>query len=906
MGLGLCGMFCALLGVPPALAGGALRPMQLRCEYLVAPLGIATDTPRLSWVCQSTRPAARGLSQTAYQVVAASTREALDREPDLWDTGRVDSSDPLGIQYAGKPLSSRQQVWWKVRLWDQDGQSSDWSRPATWTMGIIGNEPWHAQWIAGVQDGTAMPIFRREFTLDRMPERAVVRICGLGHYELRVNGTPVTHTLLDPGWTNYRLTCPYDTYDVTPLLRRGANALALMLGNGMYNVPGGRYVKFTGSFGEPKAIAELALDEGSRGTRYVGTGRRWRTTSGPIVFSCTYGGEDYDARRDPPGWDRPGFDDHGWRAARVVEGPGGTLRPRRDPPLRVQRTLEPVAIRRIGSGTYVYDLGQNSSSMPRIAVAGPAGRTVRLTPGELVNPDGTVTQASSGGPMWFEYTLRGSGIEVWSPRFTYYGFRYVQIDGAAPADSADEPDDLPRIHSLQGQFLWSDVPPTGRFECSNPDVARIRHLIGSAIRSNLKSVLTDCPHREKLGWLEVPHLLGQALMYNFDLGPYFAKIAQDTTEAQTPEGLVPDIAPEYVVFSGGFRDSPEWGSACIIAPWISYLFHGDRRVLEDNYETMKRYVAYLGTKANRHIVSHGLGDWYDVGPGPNGPSQLTAIALTATALYYQDIDTLAKIARALGRADDAQTYSALGADVREAFNDAFLHANEGYYDRDSQTANAMPLVLGLVDPNAREAVLQRLARGIRDRGDRITAGDIGFSYVVRALTDGDRGDVLYDMIVQDKGPGYIHQLRQGATSLIEAWDANRGASQNHCMLGHAEEWFYRGAAGIRVDESHPGFSHFTLRPQMVRSLDWVRAEYDSVRGTIGSSWTRTGRHIAWTVTIPPNSSATVWVPARGRGSVTEGGRPATGAPGLTFSRFEDGCAVFEAVSGTYRLESVTD
>jgi len=904
--LGLCAAFCATMAAPPALAGATLRPAQLRCEYLDAPLGIATDAPRLSWVCEAARPAARGLRQTAYQVVVASSREALADEPGLWDTGRVTSGETLGIEYAGKPLSSRQQVWWKVRLWDQNGQRSEWSRPATWTMGIIGDEPWHAQWIAGLTEGATMPIFRREFALDRVPERAVVRVSGLGHYELRVNGQPVSDTMLDPGWTNYRLNCPYDTYDVTPLLRRGGNALALMLGNGMYNVPGGRYVKFTGSFGEPKAIAELTLDDGPRGTRYVGTDREWRTTPGPIVFSCTYGGEDYDARRDPAGWDQPGFSDRQWERARVVEGPGGALRPRRDPPLTVQQEFDPAAVTRLGPGTYVYDLGQNFSGVPRITVEGPAGKTVRLTPGELVSPDGTVTQASSGGPVWFDYTLRGSGTEVWSPHFTYYGFRYVQVDGAAPADAANEPADLPLIHSLQGRFLWSDVRETGRFECSNPDVARIRHLIGAAIRSNLKSVLTDCPHREKLGWLEVPHLLGQALMYDFDLGPYFAKIAQDATEAQTPDGLVPDIAPEYVVFNGGFRDSPEWGSACIIAPWISYLFSGDTRVLEDNYETMMRYVAYLGTKATGHIVNHGLGDWYDVGPAGNGPSQLTSIGLTATGLYYQDIDTLAKIARVLGRSGDAEALSALAAEVRGAFNAAFAHAGEAYYDRDSQTANAMPLVLGLVEPGDRQALLQRLAGGIGANGDRITAGDVGFSYVVRALTDGGQGGVLYDMIVQDQGPGYIHQLRQGATSLIEAWDANRGASQNHCMLGHAEEWFYRGAAGIRVDEQHPAFAHFTLRPQMVRGLDWVRAEYDSVRGTIGSSWNRAGRQITWTVTIPPNTTATVWVPAGGADSVTESGRPAAAAPGLRFERMDDGCAVFEAASGTYRFESATN
>ncbi len=889
-------------GTAMAAGSGSIRPDRLRCEYRVEPLGVTAAAPRLSWVCEAVDPAERGLTQTAYQVLVSSSEARLAAgEADLWDSGRVASGETLGIAYGGRPLAARRQVWWKVRVWDQEGLASAWSPSSNWTMAILEPADWQARWIAA-PDAATMPLFRRDVPVRPGLRRAVVRVCGLGHYALSVNGAAVHETFLDPGWTNYRATCPYDSYDITGMLRTGPNALGAMLGNGMYNVVGGRYVKFTGSFGPPKLILEVTLEYGDGRREIVGTDGAWSTTDGPIVFSCTYGGEDYDARRAIEGWDLPGGGDAPWRAATVVEGPGGVLRPRCEPPVGVHETLEPVAVRRLREGVYVYDMGRNCSAVPRIAVRGEAGRTVRLVPGELVSEDGSVTQASSGQPVWFEYTLAGRAVEQWNPRFSYYGYRYLQVEGAAPAEATDAPADLPRVASLESLFLCLEAPEVGRFECSSPEIGRIRDLILTAMRSNLKSVLTDCPHREKLGWLECSYLLQEALTPNWDLATYYEKIARDTVEAQTAEGLVPDIAPEYVVFSGGFRDSPEWGSAAVLAPWGAYLLYGDERILAGSYETMKRYVAYLGSKSSGHIVNHGLGDWYDVGPAGNGPSQLTSIALTATALYYQDIVTLERVARVLGKAEDVESYRRLAEEVRAAFNTAFLHADEGAYDRNSQTANSMALVLGLAPEERREAVLESLVAGIRANGNRVTAGDIGFAYVVRALTDAGRGDVLFDMILQDEGPGYLHQLRMGATSLIEAWDANRGASQNHCMLGHAEEWFHRGAAGIRLDEEGGAFRRFTLRPQPVAGLTSARERYDSVRGTIESAWQVVEGRFAWEISVPANTVATVWVPAPALGAVSEGGRPAVSAPGLTFLRQEAGCVVFHASSGRYRFE----
>lgn len=796
---------------------------------------------------------------------------------------------------------------------------------ASWSgarlLGEYGMPPWGKVSEAALPP----PVFRREFEVAKPIRRATAFVSGLGHYELRFNGQRVGDHVIDPGWTDYRDTCLYSTYDVTQLLARGQNAIGVLLGNGMFNVVGGRYVKFRGSFGLPKLILQLHV-EYADGTRMViGTDQHWRTTTGPITFSCTYGGEDYDARLEMPGWDRARFDDHNWQPAQMVAGPGGALRSQSCSPIKVMEEFTPVKITEPKPGVFVYDLGQNISGWPKLTVRGSAGATVKMIPGELLADTGLVSQRSSGGPVSFSYTLRGDGEETWSPRFSYYGFRYVQIEGAQPDAMKESPglkpalaatkslnrsqtsvpsaSQTPRIMELRSQWLHNSAPVVGDFECSNPLINRIHKLILAAIRCNLQSVLTDCPHREKLGWLEVSHLLGRGIMFNYRTPGFYAKVSQDMRESQLENGLVPDIAPEYTVFSGGFRDSPEWGSAALFNPWLVREFYGDASLLAQHYDVMQRYVAYLGSRASDHIVAHGLGDWYDIGPRDPGPSQLTSIGLTATAIYYGDLMILADTARRLGKADDAARYDQLAAQVRTAFNARFFHLDSRRYDTGSQTAQAMPLVLGLVATEHRAAVIENLVQSVRTNGNRVTAGDVGFMYVVRALTDAGRSDVLFDMVTQTNGPGYAEQLRKGATTLTEAWDANPNSSHNHCMLGHAEEWFYTGLAGIRPDPAAPGFKRFLIQPAIVGDLTWVKAHHDSPHGRIASAWERDGRKLTLEVQIPPNTTATIHVPATDAAIVREGGKLATKVPGLTLLRTESGQTVFAAGSGHYRFSS---
>jgi hypothetical protein len=786
--------------------------------------------------------------------------------------------------------------------WETSGFDDSGWKPAR-VLGPFGMQPWGRP----SAPSEALPLLRRALNLSKPVRRAVVHLCGLGFHELRINGTKVGEDELEPGWTNYRKTCLYSSYDVTPLLKPGANALGVMLGNGMYNVTGGRYIKFRGSFGEPAFTAVLRIEYADGTAESVASDASWKCAPGPVVFTCIYGGEDYDARREQEGWDRPDFDDSRWTAALPVDGPGGRLTARSAPPVRVMEELSPAGITQPRPGIFVYDLGRNFSGWPALSVSGPAGATVKLVPGELLDAGGLVTQHSSGGPVWFSYTLRGRDRETWRPRFSYYGFRYVQVEGAVPEGEAAADSRLPRVHALDGHFLYPAAAAAGRFACSNGDANRVHDLILTAIKSNFKSVLTDCPHREKLGWLECAHLLAGCFMYNFDCAGFYEKIARDMREAQLDNGMVPDIAPEYTVFGGGFRDSPEWGSAMVIAPWRAYMTYGDTGILADNYESMTRYTAYLGSRATGHIVAHGLGDWYDIGPGDPGPSKLTSLGLTSTGVYYQDIEILRKAAGLLGREDDARSFAGLAEEVRTAFNAKFYHADRQCYDRDSQTGNAMPLFLGLVAPDERGAVLTNVVDSIRANGNRVTAGDVGFYYVVQALLEGGRSDVLYDMLCQTNGPGYMFQLAKGATSLTEAWDTNPASSQNHCMLGHIEEWFYSGLLGIRA--AAPGFKRIVIRPAMPGGLSWAGGHYDSVYGRIASRWTRAGSTppagggsaLTMDVVIPPNTSATIVVPAKDAASVTESGKPALSAPGLKFLRMEDGAAVFAAGSGRYRF-----
>ncbi|MEJ2010550.1 MAG: family 78 glycoside hydrolase catalytic domain [Acidobacteriota bacterium] len=559
-------VFCVLLGVavlsaplePAPATQSGLHPTGLKCQWNINPPAINSTHPRLSWLLDSSQ---RDQHETAYQILVSSSPAKLAADNgDLWDTGIVDSNRTIDIRYEGKPLASRDVCYWKVRVWNKDGHPSAWSASARWAEGLLKPSDWTAEWIGSgnaSQQQTSAVVLRHEFHLRGNIKNAVVYICGLGFFQLNLNGRKVGDNVLQPGWTNYRKSCLYMTYDVTRLLQKGPNAVAVMLGNGMYNFQKTkRYTKFVGSFGAPKMILQMDVTYADGSTQQVVSNGSWHVMPSPTTFNSIYGGEDYDARLLTTGWDQPGLNVSGLRKAVLMTPPGGRLMAQKIPPIRIMKIYKPVKITEPKPGVYVYDLGQNMSGWPRIAVRGPRGSSVKIVPGELLTPEGLVTQRSSGSPEWFRYTLKGSGVETWHPRFSYYGFRYLQIEGATrnPDYKAK-----PLLLSVAGDFVHSSATPTGSFSCSFDLFNRIHHIIRAAIESNMQSILTDCPHREKLGWLEESYLMGPSVMFDFDVSTLYAKIARDMTESQLNNGLVPDTAPEYAVFDGKweiFRDSP--------------------------------------------------------------------------------------------------------------------------------------------------------------------------------------------------------------------------------------------------------------------------------------------------------------------------------------------------------------
>jgi len=890
-------------------ASAALKPFDLRCEYALNPLGVDTPQPRLFWKLESNT---RGAKQTAYEILVASSPELLaQQQGDLWSSGKVKSEETIHIRYTGKPLQSSQQVFWKVRVWDANRKISPWSEPAHWTMGILNEADWHgAKWIGETATNAATTLFRRAFDVKPGLRRAFVHVSGLGQYEFTANGVKSGTDVISPGWTTYTKTCLYDTRDLTSLLREGPNVVGLELANGMYSVPGGRYVKFRGSFGPRKAIAVLRLEYANGLGENIITDARWQMHSGPITFSCVFGGEDFDGRLAQSGWDSPGFKAETWSAANVVNGPGGTLRglSAAAPPLKTFENYAPKSITSISDGVSVYDFGQNAPFIAKLKVRGPAGSVVRITPAELIKADGTSDRRSVGGRQaHWQYTLgeaEKSEIAEWFPKFFYHGARYFQVE-LLPANEGDW---FPVVESLEAVVVHSASESIGEFASSNELFHRIHTLVRWAQRANMVSVLTDCPHRERLGWLEQYHLNGPSLRYEFDLAQLFTKGMNDMANAQLENGLVPNIAPEYVQFhptsydpGGAFRDSPEWGSAFILVPWQQYEFTGDVELLRHHYTNMKRYLAYLGSRATNHIVDHGLGDWYDIGPNPPGFSQLTPRALTATAFYHHNADVMARVARLLGQKVDAKQFAKLAEDIRRAFNREFFDASTQSYATGSQCANALPLVMNLCEPKHRPAVLDALVRDAQRKN--LTAGDVGYRYLLRALAAGGRSDVIFAMNNQSDKPGYGYQLKMGATSLTEAWDARPQSSQNHFMLGQIMEWLYADLVGIAPAPNSPGFKEIIIKPEPVGDVTWARASFNSVRGKIVSDWERNGHEFVLRATIPPGTIATVHLPARSAAAVRESGASLKQAKGVKFIRQDGDRSVIQVPAGKYQFRS---
>ena len=879
---------------------------ELRCEQSQRPLAVDPAGPRLSWQLNADR---RGCLQSAYRILVADSPVALaDDNGNVWDSGKVFSDRSVLVPYGGPALQPGKAYCWKVQAWDADGNLSPWSLPASFGTGLMSMQDWNgAKWIAMEPDVDSLkciegntgkwkdggPVFdkpvapyklpqlRREFTATKPVKRAMAYICGLGQFEMFLNGEKVGDHFLDPAWTKFDKEAQYVAFDITGELRDGKNAVGVMLGNGYYHTPHGRYLKLLFSYGAPKMICKLQIEYADGTAQTVVSDDKWRASESPVTFSSIYGGEDYDASAVQPGWAEPGFDDRKWKKAVLTQGAGVKLIPQISEPLKVMERIPTVRRFRAANGNWVYDLGQNASGIVQLTVRAVTPQSIKLIPGELINDDSTVNQRASGAPFYHVYTARGDGSsETWHPQFTYYGFRYVEVEGAVPVGESN-PGALPEVIDITGLHTRNSAAQVGTFACSDPLFNKIHTLIDWAVRSNMASVLTDCPHREKLGWLEGTHLMGGSIQYRYDISRLYAKQVNDMRTAQHANGMVPTIAPQYVTFSPDFIDTPEWGSAFVIIPWNLYEWYGDLAPLRDNYERMKRYVDYLGSRADNHIVAYGLGDWYDIGPDRPGYAQLTSNGVTATAIYYQDVKILERAARLLGKEADVRKYAALASDIKRAFNEKFFDKKTLKYDRDSQTANSIALHMDLVEPQYKAVVRQNLIDDIRRRGNALTAGDVGYRYVLRALEENDASEVIYDMNSRYDVPGYGYQLAHGATCLTESWQAYREVSNNHCMLGHLMEWLYSGLGGIRQSPGSAGYKEIVIRPQVVGDIHSAAVSFRSPYGLIRSEWSDSPQQYRQRVEIPANTTALVYLPAVDPAAVSESGVPLGEVPGLS-------------------------
>ena len=859
------------------------------CNYQQG-LAISKGDIRVGWQLSSDT---QGERQTAYEI---RVFENITNKK-IFSSGKIKSDKSQLISLPSLPANTHGYCW-DVRVWNMKGEKSAFSKrqiirivpqtiDARWvgaitkkdaklpegrySNGVFKKEEFKNKWKDVDSISAKSIIVRKEFrSKQRRITDATVYVCGLGHYELCINGRKVGDAEFAPLWSEYSKTVYYNVYDVTNFIKADDNAISVLLGNGFFNVQRlGRYSKLMTSFGAPQLLLKLDInyDDGSQQT--ITTDKDWKYCLSPITFNTIYGGESYDARLEQKGFDKPDFDDSGWRNVVVVEGPTGKLEPQTAHPVKIMERHDIKSIshiiadslnaaskatkREISPSVFIADMGQNLAGFPEITISGKRGQKVTMLASECLNKYGACDQRQTGRQHYYEYTLSGDGKETWHPRFSYYGFRYIQVEGAV-LEGQPNPQSLPVISSLNSCFIYNSAPEISAFECSNPIFTGAHRLIERAERSNMQAVLTDCPHREKLGWLEQDHLCGPSLLYNYDMTTLIPKIIRDITDTQKDNGMVPTTAPQYVSFGNLFDDSPEWGSTLIILPFMYYEMYGDSTLITNNYDAMARYVEYLDSRAEDGIVSHGLGDWYDYGDWKAGFSRNTPIPLVATAHYIYDLQLMTKAALMKGKADDATKYEQKLKDVIKAFNKEFYHADSCYYGTGSQTSNALPLFLGIAKD--REKVLSNLIADIKAHGNRLTTGDVGNRYLFQTLAQTDNNDLLYNMLNHYETPGYGFQIKQGATTLTEQWDPRQGTSQNHFMMGQIDEWLFKTLAGITNKPGTFGMRHLPISPTLIGDKKYVKASTQSLYGTI--SVYRTQDHL--TVEIPVGCDATVVLP----------------------------------------------
>lgn len=886
----------------------------LRCEYLVDPLGIDERIPRLSW--RLALPV-RGARQVAYRIRVASSAERLAQGgADRWDSGRIGGDRTTQVPYGGAPLGSRDACYWQVESW-VTGESLDpagvlyRSPVARWTMGLLEVRDWSARWIAAnpvlftrspeVQAATlTVPgtpaVFRRTFNLQSAVRRATLYASARGLVELRIGGRRVSEDLFAPEWTDYLQRIHYRTYEVTSLLGSGPQELTVALGDGWWSGYVG-WQEQRGRYGslENSVLLQLEIEllDGSRLT--LGTDDSWQCTTGPILSSDFMMGETYDARRTLSDW----------VPAREVAPPTASLVAQRSEPVRITETLLPVSRTEVAPHVHIYDLGQNISGWVRLKVEAPAGTRVQLRHGERLNPDGTLyTENLRRARATDVYVCRGGGVESWEPTFTFHGFQYVEVTGLPEA---------PRPNAVTACVIHSATPPAGRFECSHPGVNRVWLNGLWSQRDNFLSVPTDCPQRdERLGWMGDAQVFLRTATYNMDVAAFFTKWMIDVEDAQTPEGVFPDVAPrvrEDLNFVGldQLCGAAGWGDAGVIVPWTLWRMYGDTRIVERHWRAMTAWLDWIerhnpdGLRVNQ--LFNNYGDWLCIPSDTTFRTHSPMKNLLATAYWADDAAKMSRMARALGREAEAARFEAMFNRVRTAFQQEFVR-EDGRLTVEQQTAYLVALAFDLLPLASRPRAAERLVTNIRELDWHLSTGFIGISHLNPTLTLTGHSAVAYRLLLQDTFPSWLYPVKHGATTIWERWNGwthkdgffnPQMNSFNHYSLGSVGEWLFRHVLGIELDPEVPGFRRFVLRPFVGQGLDHARGAYRSLHGEIRSAWQREGSRLTWEITVPPNTSARVAIPC------ADDGEPET--DGLALVGREPGFAICEAPAGTFRFQS---
>jgi len=823
-----------------------LQPYDLRCEYAENPLGIGTSKPRLFW--KLTHPE-RNQNQSAYQIRAAKTSEALAAGNLLWDSGKVTSSESVAIEWGGEPLASRDRVYWQVQCWDKNDIPGSVSEIAWFEVALLEKDDWLADWVGYPLGWIGQALyFRYDLRINRPVTRARMYVSGIGYHELFVNGQRVGNDQLDPAYTDISKRVMYRTFDVADKLADGANVLAATVANGWHGCPR-MILQF-----------ELFYADGTseiHATQYssVGLNMNWLVTCGPVQQNSIYAGETYDAREEKPGWNLPNVELQGrWMGTVPFPSPGGVMTAQMIDPIREMQSLKPKSITKLENGFYVVDLGQNIAGWAQIKVRGERGQTVVLRFAEMLYEDGTVNQENLRDFLATDtYILKGEGEEVWEPRFTYHGFRYVQVEGY-PGDLTTD--------DITGKVVRSSVKTAGHFNCSSELLNRIHEMIWWTEQDNYHSIPTDCPQRnERMGWLNDLVARDEEALYNFDLSNFMPKWIADIHDSQDfKTGGVPLTAPRGWL-SAVDPTEPVTVSYLELA-WLLYTHYGDKRTLQNCYYGLQRWLDRMEAQADDYIIYYApVADWAPpidkICPG----TQLSGAPaeLMATGFYYHGAKLLEHISSLLGKSDDSAKYAGIASDISQAFNKKFWNDEVKGYGTNNQSCNCFALRLGLVADENRIPVLQNIVKDVVDIHDtHLTTGNVCTKYLLEALSSNGRADIALKLAEQTTYPSWGYMLANGATTVWERWELETSGgmnSHNHPMMASVGSWFFKVLAGINTVPDSFAWDHINLQPRFVAGLDYVTASHDTVRGTIKSSWRREGKQVIVNVDVPVGCTA---------------------------------------------------